>query len=198
MLVAGDEMGRTQRGNNNAWCQDNEISWLDWNLDDERRELLDFTRYLIHLFHRHPVLRRRKFFQGRPVIGSEVEDLTWFRPDGAEMTEGDWRNAAQRGITVRLAGDAIDEVDERGRRVTGDTLLLAVSSHHSQVAFTLPAHRREVRWELLLDTREGTGRRKVRRLVRGGATYRAEARSLALFRLVERDEDLEGGGGNDE
>ncbi|MCA1613854.1 MAG: glycogen debranching protein GlgX [Acidobacteria bacterium] len=194
MLVAGDEMGRTQRGNNNAWCQDNEISWLDWNLDDERRELLDFTRYVIQLFHRHPVLRRRKFFQGRPVIGSEVEDLTWFRPDGAEMTEGDWRNASQRAVSVRLAGDAIDEVDERGRRVTGDTLLLAVNSHHSQVSFVLPAHRREVRWELVLDTREATGRRKARRLVRGGATYRAESRSLALFRMVERDEEAEGGG----
>ena len=197
MLVAGDEMGRTQRGNNNAWCQDNEISWLDWGLDDERRELLDFTRFLIQLFHRHPVLRRRKFFQGRPVIGSEVEDLTWFRPDGAEMTEDDWRNAAQRGISVRLAGDAIDEVDERGRRVTDDTLLLAVNSHHSQVSFTLPAHRRDVRWELVLDTREGTGRRKVRRLVRGGATYRAESRSLALFRMVERDDEAEGGGGDE-
>ncbi len=197
MLVAGDEMGRTQRGNNNAWCQDNEVSWLDWNLDDGRRELLDFTRFLIQLFHRHPVLRRRKFFQGRPVIGSEVEDLTWFRPDGAEMTEVDWRNASQRGICVRLAGDAIDEVDERGRRVTGDTLLLAINSHHSQVSFVLPAHRREVRWELLLDTREGTGRRKVRRLVRGGATYRAESRSLSLFRLVERDEESEGGGSDE-
>jgi isoamylase len=192
MLVAGDEMGRTQRGNNNAWCQDNDISWLDWNLDGGRRELLEFTRHLIQLFHTHPVLRRRKFFQGRPVRGSEVEDLTWFRPDGREMTEADWRNAAQRAVSVRLAGDAIDEVDERGRRVAGDTLLLALSAHHAQVSFVLPAHRAGVRWELLLDTREPTGRRRARRLVRGGATYRAESRSLALFRMVEPGEEPDG------
>jgi isoamylase len=190
MLVAGDERLRTQRGNNNAWCQDNEVSWLDWSLDDERRDLVEFTRHLIRLFHRHPVLRRRKFFQGRKIRGSEVKDLTWFRADGREMTEEDWRDQSARGISVRLAGDAIDETDERGRRVGGDTLLLVLNAHHGQVSFVLPAHRAEVRWELLLDTREPTGRRRQpRRLVRGGAAYRAESRSLALFRMVESDAD---------
>ncbi|MGH6630036.1 MAG: glycogen debranching protein GlgX, partial [Burkholderiales bacterium] len=87
MLQAGDEIGRTQQGNNNAYCQDNEISWLDWELDEPRRRLLDFTRYLIRLFHEHPVLRRRKFFQGRRIRGSEIRDLVWFRADGQEMTE---------------------------------------------------------------------------------------------------------------
>jgi isoamylase len=88
MLLAGDEIGRTQRGNNNAYCQDNEISWIDWKLDPQRRELLEFTRLLMRLFHQHPVLRRRKFFQGRTIRGSEVKDLAWFRPDGRNERRG--------------------------------------------------------------------------------------------------------------
>jgi isoamylase len=188
MLVAGDEMGRTQFGNNNAYCQDNEISWLDWNLNESRSELLDFTRFLIQFFHRHPVLRRRKFFQGRPVRGSEVEDITWFRPDGGEMSERDWHDPERRSIGVRLAGDAIDETDERGRRVTDDTLLLLLNAHHEPMTFVLPAHREEVRWQLTLDTRAPTGRRANSPRVRGGGKYRLVPRSVALFVLQ--------GGGN--
>ena len=183
MLVAGDETARTQRGNNNAWCQDNEISWLDWNLDEQRRDLLEFTRHLIQIFHTHPVLRRRKFFQGRQIRGAEIKDISWFSPEGREMTDDDWRNEQARSLAVQLAGDAIDEVDERGNRVTGDTLLLLLNAHHRVVSFVLPAHRQAVSWEPLLDTRESTGRRKTRRTVRGGGAYRVEARSLALFRL---------------
>src|SRR5581483_796708 len=111
MLQAGDEIGRTQQGNNNAYCQDNEISWIDWNLDRSRRELLKFTQFLIQLFHRHPVLRRRKFFQGRKIHGSEVKDLSWFRPDGKELTPEDWNVGYARCLGLRLAGDAIEEVD---------------------------------------------------------------------------------------
>jgi hypothetical protein len=181
--AAGHETGRTQRGNNNAWCQDNEISWVDWDWDEAGRDLLEFTRQLIRIFHRHPVLRRRKFFQGRAVRGAESKDISWFRPDGAEMTDNDWRNEQARSLAVRLAGDAIDEVDERGRRVTDDTLLLLLNAHHRAVSFTLPAHRPGDSWEQLLDTRESFGRRRTRRAARGGGTYRVEARSLALFRL---------------
>jgi glycogen operon protein len=183
MIVAGDEMGRTQLGNNNAWCQDNAISWVDWNLDERRRELLEFTRRLIQLFHTHPVLRRRKFFQGRPVRGAEIKDVSWFRPDGQEMAEADWRNEQAHSLAVRLAGDAVDELDERGNRINDDTLLLLLNAHHRAVSFVLPAHRRGVVWEQLLDTRESFGRRKTRRAVKGGGSYRLEARSLALFRL---------------
>jgi glycogen operon protein len=188
MLVAGDEMGRTQFGNNNAYCQDNEISWLDWNLDEPRQDLLDFTRFLIRLFHQHPVLRRRKFFQGRPVRGSEVEDITWFRPEGDEMSEADWHDPRRRAIAVRLAGDAIDETDERGRRVTDDTLLLLLNAHHDPVTFVLPAHREGVRWQLVLDTRAPNGRRANSPRVRGGGKYRLVARSVALFVLQGGDE----------
>jgi len=183
MLVAGDEFGRTQFGNNNAWCQDNEISWLGWEWSGAQRELLEFTREVIRIFHRHPVLRRRKFFQGRKIRGAEIKDVSWFRPDGKEMSEADWRNPLARTLGVRLAGDAIAEVDERGNRITDDTLLLLLNAHHEPVPFLLPAHRRGVRFELLLDTREPTGRPPKQLTVRGGGSYELPPRSLALFRL---------------
>jgi hypothetical protein len=157
---------------------------VDWGWDEQGRDLLEFTRQLIRIFHQHPVLRRRKFFQGRPVRGDEIKDISWFRPDGQEMSDQDWRNEQARSLAVRLAGDAIDEVDERGRRVRDDTLLLLLNAHHRAVSFTLPAHRAGDSWEQLLDTRESFGRRKTRRTTRGGGNYRVEARSLALFRLV--------------
>jgi glycogen operon protein len=141
MLQAGDEIGRTQQGNNNTYCQDNEISWVDWRLDRPRRDLLEFTRAVIKVFHDHPVLRRRKFSQGRHIRGSEVKDLAWFRPDGKEMTDEDWNNPLVRCLGLRLAGDAMEEVDARGNRVVDDTLLILLNAHHESVAFIPPAHR---------------------------------------------------------
>jgi glycogen operon protein len=186
MLLAGDEIGRTQQGNNNAYCQDNDISWVDWNLDQSKLELLSFTKKLIRIIHHHPALHRRHFFQGRKILGSEVKDLTWFRPDGKEMTEEDWNNPNTRCIGLRLAGDAIEEIDARGNRIVDDTLLILLNAHHEPVPFVLPAHRPKMRWELLLDTREATGR-GPNRLVGGGVTYDLEGRSLALFRLRSRE-----------
>ncbi|HKA32512.1 MAG TPA: glycogen debranching protein GlgX [Candidatus Binatia bacterium] len=182
MMLAGDEIGHTQNGNNNAYCQDNEISWINWDLDRSGQELLEFTRYLIKIFQDQPVLRRRHFFQGRKIRGSEVKDLTWFRLDGKEMTEDDWNNPETRCFGLRLAGDAIEELDERGNRVVGDTLLILLNSHHEPLPFVLPAHKPRLRWELLLDTREPVGRdgEQVRR---GGEVFDLEGRSLALFRL---------------
>ncbi|MGH8573364.1 MAG: glycogen debranching protein, partial [Gammaproteobacteria bacterium] len=145
MLQAGDEIGRTQQGNNNAYCQDNGISWVDWNLDAPKIQLLEFTRVLIRLFHRHPVLRRRKFFQGRRIYGSEVKDLTWFRPDGKEMSEEDWQSGFAKTLGIRLAGDAIEEVDSRGHRIVDDTLLILLNGHHEPLPVVLPAHRPAVR-----------------------------------------------------
>ncbi|MGH8057253.1 MAG: glycogen debranching protein GlgX, partial [Candidatus Entotheonellia bacterium] len=153
MLQAGDEIGRTQQGNNNAYCQDNPLSWVDWQLDRPRRELLEFTRRLIQFRHQHPVLRRRKFFQGRRIRGSEVKDLAWFRPDGKEMTDEDWQNPYARCLGLRLAGDAIEDVDDRGNRIVDDTLLILLNAHYEPIPFVLPAHRRKVRWDLVLDTR---------------------------------------------
>lgn len=184
MLLAGDEIGRTQQGNNNAYCQDNAISWIDWNLDKPRQELLEFTRLLIQLRHQHPVLQRRHFFQGRKITGSEVKDLTWFRPDGKEMTDNDWNNPHTHSLGLRLAGDVIEEVDERGKQIADDTLLILMNNHHEPVPFVLPAHHSKVRWKTLMDTREVTGKRRIQ-LVKGGESYTLEARSLVLLQLIE-------------
>ncbi len=191
MLLAGDEIGRTQRGNNNTYCQDNEISWIDWNLDRSRRDLLEFTRKLINLFHAHPVLRRRRFFQGRRIRGSEVKDLSWFRPDGKEMTEEDWNNTGTRCLGLRLAGDAIDEVDQRANRIVDNTLLILLNAHYEPVPFVLPAHRPHLRWDLLLDTREALGKDRDQ-VMRGGDAFELEGRSLALFRLRGTEEAATG------
>jgi glycogen operon protein len=183
MLLAGDEFGRTQGGNNNAYCQDNEISWLDWKLDRPRRELLEFTRMLIRLRQEHPVLRRRHFFQGRRIRGSEVKDLAWFRPDGKEMSDEDWNNSETRCFGLRLAGDAIEESDDRGNRIVDDTLLILVNAHHEPIPFTLLAHRRKLRWQVVADTYDPSLDRKKQRLMRGGEIYDLKDRSLVVLRL---------------
>jgi glycogen operon protein len=186
MLLAGDEIGRTQLGNNNSYCQDNEMSWMDWKLDHSQRELLEFTRLLIRQFHSHPVLRRPKFFQGRRIRGSEVKDLTWFRSDGKEMSDEDWNHPEMHSIGLRSAGDAIEEVDARGNRMVDDTMLILLNAHHESVPFILPVHRPRLRWQLILDTREATGRRQ-HRLMQGPWPYEMAPRSLALFRLCGAD-----------
>ena len=183
MLLAGDECGRTQQGNNNGYCQDNEISWMDWAPDPRRESVLEFTRNLIRLYHEHPVLRRRHFFQGRQIRGSEVKDLIWFRPDGQEITGVDWDNGETRCFGLSLAGDAIHETDPRGNRIIDDTLLILLNGHHESVPFVLPALKPKGHWQLLLDTREGMVR--LAPLLRCGATYEMESRSLALYRLAE-------------
>jgi isoamylase len=193
MLLSGDEIGRTQKGNNNAYCQDNEISWVDWKLDKPRRELLEFTRCVIGLMNEHPVLRRRHFFQGRRIRGSEVKDLAWFRPDGKEMNDEDWNNSETRCFGLRLAGDAIEELDARGNRIVDDTLLILLNAYHEAIRFTLPAHRRKVRWEVVMDTNDSQFGKTAHRAMRGGDTYDLKARSLALLRLPKPSEGENGG-----
>jgi glycogen operon protein len=193
MLLSGDEIGRTQKGNNNAYCQDNEISWVDWKLDKPRRELLEFTRCVIRLMNEHPVLRRRHFFQGRRIRGSEVKDLAWFRPDGKEMNDEDWNNPETRCFGLRLAGDAIEELDARGNRIVDDTLLILLNAYHEAIPFTLPAHRRKVRWEVVMDTNDSQFGKTTHRAMRGGDTYDLKARSLALLRLPKPSEGENGG-----
>ena len=193
MLLAGDESGRTQRGNNNAYCQDNEISWLDWKLDRPRRELLEFTRFLLCFRNQHPVLTRRHFFQGRRIRGSEVKDLAWFRTDGKEMSDEDWNNSEMRCFGLRLAGDAIEELDDRGNRIVDDTLLILLNAHYEAIPFTLPAHRRTVRWEVVLDTCEPHLDRKKRRLMRGGENYDLRERALVILRLPSAETEERNG-----
>ncbi len=183
MLCGGDEIGRTQHGNNNAYCQDNQISWFNWNTDHAQRDLLHFIKDLITLRKSHPVLRRRRFFQGRHIRGSEVKDLSWFRPDGKEMTDEDWNAGYARSLALRLAGDAISEKDEKGRPITDDTLLILLNAHHAPLAFTLPAHKRGIRWSPLVDTASGTDIQKAVTSFKGGERYEMDARSIAVLRL---------------
>ncbi|HEY3594630.1 MAG TPA: 4-alpha-glucanotransferase, partial [Polyangiaceae bacterium] len=154
MLVAGDEMGRTQGGNNNAYCQDNEISWVDWKLDDRRRRLLEFTRKLIALRHRMPVLQRRRFFVGDFIWDSQSKDLTWLRPDGEEMSPQDWQRPWSATLAFMLGGDAIPSLDERGQRQVGDGLLVLLNAHHEPVRFKLPEGQGGSEWLLELDTND--------------------------------------------
>ncbi len=183
MLCGGDEIGRTQEGNNNAYCQDNDISWFDWKLDHTQRNLLEFTQRLIAFRKRHPVLRRRRFFQGRHIRGSEVKDISWFKPDGKEMTDDDWNAGYSKSLALRLAGDAMAETDEKGRAIVDDTLLILINAHHAPLAFTLPAHRREVRWQPILDTSVSADSEKLVTNLKGGGRYELEARSIAVLQL---------------
>ncbi|MBC7461514.1 MAG: glycogen debranching protein GlgX [Thermoleophilia bacterium] len=152
MILGGDEMGRTQQGNNNAYAQDNEISWVDWNLSSDDQELLDFTRQAIDIFKNHAVLRRRAFFTGSPVAGDGNKDLTWVRPDGEEMQTDDWNDAEERCMGMLIDGQATDEVDERGHSAKGDTLLMVLNSGGGARKFTMPTMDRRGAWEVLLDT----------------------------------------------
>jgi isoamylase len=186
MLCGGDEIGRTQQGNNNAYCQDNEISWYDWNLDRAQRHLLAFTQNLIAFRKQHPVLRRRRFFQGRHLRGSEVKDISWFKPDGKEMTDEDWNAGYTKSLAFRLAGDAIAETDQKGRAIVDDTLLILLNAHHEPLAFTMPAHKRGVRWETILDTSLAADSEKPATLLKGGEQYELEARTIAVLRLSDK------------
>ncbi len=183
MLCGGDEIGRTQHGNNNAYCQDNETSWYNWTLDKSARDLLEFTSYLIALRQQHPVLRRRRFFLGRRIRGSEVKDIAWFRPDGKEMTDKDWHQGYARSLAIRLSGDAIEEQDEKGRPIVDDSFLLLLNASHESLSFVLPAHKRGVRWQPILDTALSGSPKSKLKLLRGGKGYEVQARSLALLVL---------------
>jgi isoamylase len=187
MISGGDEMGRTQAGNNNAYCQDNEISWTSWEITPDRRDFLEFTRRLIRIWKDHPVLRRRKFFQGRRIRGADVSDIAWLDPSGHEMTDETWSSPDVRCLGVRLNGDAIDEVDERGKRIVGDTLLLILNAGEQAVAFTLPATKPEARWETLIDTADPWA--PAQRL-RAGGLYELLPRSMAVLKLNCRKDDL--------
>jgi glycogen operon protein len=181
MLSHGDEIGRTQRGNNNAYAQDNELAWMDWALEPWQRDLLAFTRRLIAIRHVHPVLRRRSFFRGRPVGAAGVKDLTWLRPNATEMTDADWHDAHNRALGMLINGEAADETDDRGRPVRGDTMLLLLNAGVEAIDFALPRVAGEGVWTKLIDTVEGTVEPDV------GDMLRIEGFSLALLRHgVER------------
>ncbi len=179
MLVAGDEMGRTQLGNNNAYCQDNEISWLNWELTPDQEALLRFTRLLVRFRHEHPALRRRSFFQGRRQPGDAPSDIQWLHPDGGEMTDALWSAADARALGVRLDGDAITDITEQGDPVRDDTLLILMNAHPHAVPFTLPDAGPGQTWVLEVDTARPS---HAPDSAAQPARYELEARSLAVFR----------------
>jgi isoamylase len=152
MLLAGDELGRTQLGNNNAYCQDNEISWVDWELDEERVALQDFTRAIVALRREHPVFRRRRFFQGRAVYGSGVKDIGWFTPDGTEMNEAEWQAPDVSTLGVFLNGEEIPDRDPGGERIVDDSFMLLLNGGGEPALFTLPGEPWAKEYELLADT----------------------------------------------
>jgi isoamylase len=153
MLTAGDEMGKTQRGNNNAFVQDNELSWLDWELDHERATLLAFTRDVLAFRRRHPVFRRPGFFTGQHVGESELKDIAWFHPTGREMTAPDWQSPPSCALGLLLAGDALDWRDAMGEPVIDDSFLLLLNASRDAVTFTLPSSDWGAHWALRIDTR---------------------------------------------
>ncbi len=152
MLSGGDEIGRTQRGNNNGYCQDNELTWHPWTLSEAQAGFLAFTKACLALRKAHPVFQRRKFYQGRQIRGSQAKDLAWYEPSGREMTNAAWNQHFVRCIGVKLAGDVMDEVDADGERVVDDTLLLLFNAHHEAIPFALPAGPPGTGWDTLLDT----------------------------------------------
>jgi isoamylase len=184
MLLAGDELSHTQRGNNNTYCQDKDLTWLDWELDEREQRFLDFVRTVVRIWKEQPVFQRRKFLQGRAIRGTDIKDISWFGPDGHEMTDEAWNAGFVKCMGVRLAGDLIGDVDDRGEPLAGDTLLMLFNAHHESLPFALPAARAEDRWERLLDSAEGAEKGAD---WAPGDDYALEARSIAVLRTRSVD-----------
>lgn len=182
MLVAGDEFGRSQQGNNNAYCQDNELSWLNWEWTDEQRHLFEFTKSLIQLRREHPALRRSKFFQGLDVRGTQLRDLLWFRSDGEPMTAGDWENPETRVVQMFLAGRGIDDVDDDGRPLVDDNLMLILNAVDAEIDVALPClDAVHEPWQVLVDTAD-----QRRGEVLSGKSVKMMARSMLVLAAPSR------------
>ncbi len=186
MITAGDEFGRTQGGNNNAYCQDNQISWINWEMAEKNNELLQFTRFLLGIFHEHPIFQRKRFFNGRNTREIGIKDLTWFHPDGHEMTEADWNNSQIRFLGLRLAGDAIEEMDEHGEPITDDTFLILLNGQYEPINFVLPECPVFERWRLIMDTRESKIP-KINMPYEAKTVFKMESRAVALFTLSQAE-----------
>jgi glycogen operon protein len=178
MLLGGDELGRTQGGNNNAWCQDNELSWFDWAHAD--LDLLAFVQRLIRIRREHPVFRRDAFLTGREVRGSGLPDVWWFRPDGRRMTQRDWQRPTVHTLGVFLNGAEIPTLTPDGREIVDDSFLLLFNAYPEPITFTLPTRRFGTRWQVELATGEGAPESTVR----ARAQVHVDTRSLVLFRRV--------------
>ena len=184
MLLAGDEMGHSQQGNNNAYCQDNPISCLGWDHQQPELDLLEFTRKIIGLRKQHPLFRRNFFFQGNPVRSGEVKDLLWLNPDGSETSDEDWNKPTSHCQGVYFAGGKLIETDGRGRRLKDDNLLLLLNAHHEDIDFLLPEYEEHHYWDVLLDTMDATGSPEISRY-KAGQSYLLSGRALVLLKQAQ-------------
>ncbi len=200
MLLHGDELGRTQRGNNNVYGQDSETSWVDWSLAGKNAQLIGFTAGVAALRHGHPVFRRRRFFAGRPIRprrrtdATVLPDIAWFQPSGEEMTDQDWDSGFGKAVVAFLNGDGITEADPRGERVTDDSFLLCLNAHFEDIDVTLPGPEYGSRWAIVVDTAAGevitmsTSPGVVAadpQIVHGGAVHTLPARSVLVLQRTE-------------
>ncbi|MGW4396542.1 glycogen debranching protein GlgX [Amycolatopsis nivea] len=188
MLLHGDELGRTQQGNNNAYCQDTELSWMDWELATENADLVEFTAALTEFRKAHPVFRRRRFFQGKPVRkGEELGDIAWFTPAGEEMTEQNWDDAFGKSVVIFLNGEGIPDLDPRGMPVEDDSFLLAFNAHWEDIAMTLPGNGYGREWTVVVDTETGAVGDCDVEPVEGGGKFTLAARSLVVLQRTAKE-----------
>jgi glycogen operon protein len=181
MILGGDEIGRSQGGNNNAYCQDNEIAWYNWSTADP--ELLQFTRRLVAFRQEHPVFHRRRFFQGRAIHGAQVEDVEWFTMEGVQMAEENWGEGFAKSVAVFLNGRAIPTPDEHGLPVTDDSFYLIFNAHYEPLTFHLPDKVWSRRWELVLDTNDGWISSPT--VLEAGAALEVADRSVLVLRKAD-------------
>ena len=183
MLLAGDELSHTQQGNNNTYCQDNELTWLNWQLSEDKRNFLEFVKQIISIRRRQPVFQRRKFFQGRSIYGNEIGDITWFEPSGQPMREEAWNAGFNQCFGMRMLGDMIGDVDERGQEIKGDSILLLINAFHEPIPFKIPSQlrRQRQRWQRLIDTALPDAEQIW---FASGKAYDLKGRSMVIFRTV--------------
>jgi glycogen operon protein len=187
MLLGGDELGRTQQGNNNAYCQDNELSWFDWDLDDSQRELMTFVSRLTEIRRNQPILRRRRFFRGQPHQPTGFKDLSWIKPDGAEFDDDDWDDTSLVAFGLRMPGDSIDEMDIQGNRIETSTLLLILHRGEKPVRFKLPLVDRlssTDQWQVIMTTDSPTGEGSAR--YTENTVIEVPGRTVMLFEGIDR------------
>ncbi len=188
MLVGGDEFGRTQNGNNNAYCQDNEISWFSWEHADWQKQQIDFTRRLIQLRREHSVFRRPKFFLGRSIRGAGVKDIMWFDIDGTEMTDENWNSGYALCVGMMLSGDTMDVRDVRGEPMHDDTFLVLFNAFHEPITFVLVG-KKDISWELFLDTRHEQSFLDQPTVLASGDDIELVGRSMCVLKLVKGSQE---------
>jgi isoamylase len=179
MILGGDELSRTQKGNNNTYCQDSELTWLNWELDDRQQKFLSFVKKVVRIWLTQPVFQRRYFFKGRALRGSDIKDISFMGPSGNEMSDEDWHAGFAKCMGVRLAGDLIGDEGDHGEPIVGDTILLLLNAHHELLSFTLPKTKAEQHWQRILDTAADDGESAV---FVGGEQYPLQDRSLAVLK----------------